>query len=100
MDVLVTDALIPFIPSLVAWGHDETAIAEVVRGVEAAVEPAEVTVVYLRDAPETALQRAVEREGPQWADWYLHKLSRSPGTRSVTDRTWHPQPYASATKWN
>ena len=85
VDVMVTDALIPFIPSLVAWGHDETAIAGFVRELEAAVEPAQVTVVYLRDAPETALRRAVEREGPQWADWYVDKLSRSPGTRSVAD---------------
>ncbi|MFE2426096.1 hypothetical protein ACFXJ5_04970 [Streptomyces sp. NPDC059373] len=85
VDVLVTDALIPFIPSLVAWGHDETAITKVVRELETAVEPAQVTVVYLRDAPETALRRAVEREGPQWADWYVDKLSRSPGTRSVAD---------------
>ncbi|MER5439467.1 ATP-binding protein [Streptomyces sp. NPDC002790] len=85
VDVLVTDALIPFIPSLVAWGHDETAIAEVVHDLEEAVQPARVTVVFLRDDPEVALRRAVEREGPQWADWYVDKLRNSPGTASVSD---------------
>ncbi|MEW2398932.1 hypothetical protein [Streptomyces sp. NPDC046862] len=85
VDVLVTDALIPFIPSLVAWGHDERAIAQVVAGLEAAVEPTRVTVVYLRDVPEKALGRAIEREGPQWAEWYVGKLGNSPGTRAVKD---------------
>ncbi|MFB6952321.1 hypothetical protein ACFCXP_22060 [Streptomyces niveus] len=85
VDVLVTDALLPFIPSLVAWGHDETAIAAVLADLAEAVRPTRVTVVYLRDDPDTALRRAVEREGPQWTDWYVTKLGASPGTRSVKD---------------
>jgi hypothetical protein len=85
VDVVVADALLPYIPSLVAWGHDETAIAQVVRDVSEAVEPTRVTVVYLRDDPETALRRAVEREGPGRADWYVGRLSGFPGTRTVGD---------------
>jgi hypothetical protein len=85
VDVLVTDALIPFIPSLVAWGHDEISIAQVVQDLEEAVQPTRITVVFLRDNPEVALRRAVEREGPQWADWYVDKFRRSPGTSSVSD---------------
>lgn len=85
VDVLVTDALIPFVPSLVAWGHDETAIAQVVHEVADAVAPTRISVVFLRDDPKAGLQRAIEREGPQWADWYVDKLRRSPGTDSVCD---------------
>lgn len=85
VDVLVTDALLPFIPSLVAWGHDESAIAAVLAGLAEAVRPTRVTVVYLRDDPDTALRRAVEREGPDWVDWYVTKLGDAPGTRSVKD---------------
>ncbi|WP_018089823.1 MULTISPECIES: hypothetical protein [unclassified Streptomyces] len=85
IDVLVTDALIPFVPSLVAWGHDEPAIARFLREVASAVEPARVTVVYVEDDPTTALRRAVDREGPDWENWYLTKLAASPGTRSVHD---------------
>jgi hypothetical protein len=85
VDVLVTDALIPFVPSLVAWGHDERAIAQVVADLEEAVRPTRVTVVYLRDVPEKALGRAIAREGPQWAQWYVGKLGDSPGTRAVKD---------------
>ncbi|MBE1606536.1 hypothetical protein [Actinopolymorpha pittospori] len=85
VDVLVTDALIPFVPSLVAWGQDEPAIAEIIRDLERAVEPTRVTLVYLRDDPGVALQRAVDREGPAWAEWYVGKLGAAPGTRSVVD---------------
>ncbi|BDH16174.1 hypothetical protein [Streptomyces hygroscopicus] len=85
IDVLVTDALLPFIPSLVAWGHDEPAITQVLRELTTAVEPTQVTVVYLHDDPSTALARAVVREGPAWESWYIAKLAASPGTRSVHD---------------
>lgn len=60
-DYLVTDALLPFIPSLVAWGHDEPALVQVMADLSRAVRPAQVTVVYVHDDPETALRRAVER---------------------------------------
>lgn len=85
VDILVTDALLPFIPSLVAWGHDETAIAAVLAELARAVRPTHVSVVYLRDDPDTALRRAVAREGPAWLDWYVTKLGAAPGTRSVKD---------------
>lgn len=84
-EVQVTDALLPFVPSLVAWGHDETAIAGVLADLAEAVAPTEVTVVYLSDDPERSLRRAVAREAPGWAEWYLAKLADSPGTRQVTD---------------
>lgn len=84
-EILITDALLPFIPSLVAWGHDEPTIARVIDDLETAVAPCQVTVIYLRDDPEAALRRAIEREGPQWEDWYLTKLRHSPGTASVHD---------------
>ncbi|MFF3496764.1 hypothetical protein ACFYWS_36115 [Streptomyces sp. NPDC002795] len=84
-DYLVTDALVPFVPSLVAWGHDEGTLVHVMEELVRAVEPAQVTVVYVHDDPETALRRAVEREGDDWEDWYVRKLAGSPGTRSVHD---------------
>ncbi|RII13141.1 hypothetical protein DSC45_24455 [Streptomyces sp. YIM 130001] len=86
-DYLVTDALLPFVPSLVAWGHDEEALTQVMDDLTGAVAPADVTVVYVHDDPETALRRAVEREGDAWEDWYVTKLAGSPGTRSVHDLT-------------
>ncbi|MFF4605805.1 hypothetical protein ACFY12_24075 [Streptomyces sp. NPDC001339] len=84
-DYLITDALLPFIPSLVAWGHDEKTLVRVMGELARAVEPAQVTVVYVHDNPESALRRAVEREGDAWEDWYVRKLAGSPGTRAVHD---------------
>ncbi|MFG2593829.1 hypothetical protein [Streptomyces sp. NPDC048438] len=84
-DHLVTDALLPFIPSLVAWGHDEDTLVHVMDELTRAVEPARVTVVYVHDDPANALRRAVAREGDAWGDWYVRKLAGSPGTRAVHD---------------
>ncbi|MFC9424430.1 hypothetical protein [Streptomyces sp. NPDC056987] len=84
-DYLVTDALLPFIPSLVAWGHGESTLVHVLGEQVRAVEPAQVIVVYVHDDPETALRRAVDREGEAWEDWYVRKLANSPGTRAVHD---------------
>ncbi|MFH9618204.1 hypothetical protein ACH4MM_31480 [Streptomyces pratensis] len=84
-EYLVTDALLPFIPSLVAWGHDEEAIVRFLGELARAVEPARVTVVYVHGDPEKALGRAIEREGGAWGDWYVRKLAGSPGTRAVHD---------------
>ncbi|WP_326678733.1 hypothetical protein [Streptomyces sp. NBC_01237] len=84
-DHLVTDALLPFVPSLVAWGHDENTLIHVMAELTRAVEPAEVTVVYVHDDPDTALRRAVDREGAAWEDWYVARLAGSPGTRAVHD---------------
>ncbi|MFG2227847.1 hypothetical protein [Streptomyces sp. NPDC048644] len=82
-DTLVTDALLPFVPSLVAWGHREPEIAAFLAELAGAIAPARVSVLYLRDDPDAALRRAVEREGQEWADWYVGKLGGSPGTRAV-----------------
>ncbi|WP_327380019.1 MULTISPECIES: hypothetical protein [unclassified Streptomyces] len=84
-DYLVTDALLPFIPSLVAWGHGEETLTRVMEELTRAVAPAQVTVVYIHDDPATSLRRAVEREGEAWGDWYVGKLAASPGTRAVHD---------------
>ncbi|MFJ8753277.1 hypothetical protein ACIREO_28680 [Streptomyces sp. NPDC102441] len=84
-DHLVTDSLLPFIPSLVAWGHEEGTLVRVMSELTRAVDPAQVTVVYVHGDPEAALRRAVEREGEAWGDWYVRKLAGSPGTRGVHD---------------
>jgi len=71
VDVLVTDAMIPFIPSLVAWGHDEAAIAAVIEDVAEAI----------------ALRRAIDHEGPEWATGTSRSLERHPVSGRST--TWH-----------
>jgi hypothetical protein len=85
VEVSITDALVPFIPSLRAWGHDEEEITEIVRDLERAVDATEVIIVHLIDDPSATLRRAAEREGPGWLDWYLGKLRSAAGTAHVVD---------------
>lgn len=71
-DVVVTDALFPYLPSLRAWGHPPERIARFLDELAAIVTP---VVLYLDDDPQTALLRAVAREAdPGWLAWYLRKL--------------------------
>ena len=84
-EYVIADALMPYIPSLVAWGHEEDSLVAVMDDLARAAEDVTVTVVYLHDDPETALRRAVAREADGWIDWYVEKLGRQPGTRTVRD---------------
>jgi hypothetical protein len=83
--VSITDALIPFIPSLRAWGHSKQAINGIVEELAQAVRPTEVIIVHLVDDPERALRRAAAREAPGWIDWYVDKLRAAPGATEVVD---------------
>ena len=85
IDLVVADALIPFIPSLVAWGHDEREITAIVADVAAVLAAVDVQLVYLRGDPAKALARAVEREGPDWASWYVAKIGSWLGAGLVQD---------------
>ena len=82
LDVVVADALMPFVPSLLAFGHSETAIVDIVNSLATRMGDIEATpristvVVYLDGDVEASLRRAAAREGPGWLDWYGDKLAR------------------------
>jgi len=84
-DVVVADALAPYVPTLLALGHSEQAIdafAVELAGTLASVSP---VLVYLDGDAGTALARAAEREGPQWLDGYIDKLARYQVQPPVSD---------------
>ncbi|QGN32647.1 ATP-binding protein [Microlunatus sp. Gsoil 973] len=83
VDLLITDALVPFIPSLIAWGHSEAELARVIGDLEDVAAGVTVVVVMLTADPAITLQRAISREGEGWAESYIRKLSRLPGTSHV-----------------
>lgn len=85
VDFAVTDALVPFIPSLRGWGHDESVIAGFLHDLDARLAGADPVVVYLDDEPSRALARAIGREGPVWKDWFLAKLGTYPVEPPVRD---------------
>lgn len=82
-DLVITDALIPFIPSLLVWGHTEVEIEEILTELEEVSANVSVLVVLLAGDPALTLQRAIDREDDGWVDSYLEKLSRWPGTSHV-----------------
>ena len=84
-DAAVTDALAPFVPSLVAWGHDEHTIGGFLDELATVLAPVRPVIVYLDGDPRRALRRAVEREQPGWLDWFVGKLAGHRVTPTVHD---------------
>jgi thymidylate kinase len=71
-DVVVVDALFPYLPSLRAWGHSPAQLTRFLADLARIVTP---VVLYLDDDPRPALERAIAREAdPAWFTWYAAKL--------------------------
>jgi thymidylate kinase len=75
-DVVVADALVPFVPSLLAMGCGDQAISAFVAELTGRLAPVQPGLVFLDGDPETALARAAAREGPGWLQRYASKLAR------------------------
>ena len=75
-DVVVADALVPFVPSLLAWGHSDRVIGTFIAGLAEILAPVGPVLVYLDGSAEAGLARAARRDGPQWLDGYIGKLAR------------------------
>ena len=88
VDVVIADALFPYLPSLRAWGYPLPVIERFVAALSAVVSP---VVLYLDGDPALALDRAVAREGPDWADWLVSKLAAYPdsGVHDLTTAAAH-----------
>lgn len=84
-DVVIADALMPFVPTLLAMGHDAETIDAFMTDLTEALAPLQPVMVFLDGNPEFALPRAATREGGQWLDWYLGKLAHYEVTPPVTD---------------
>jgi thymidylate kinase len=76
IDVAVADALMPFIPSLLAMGHSDQAINAFMSRLGQILAPLRPIMIFLDGDAATALSRAAAREDPGWLDWYVSKLAR------------------------
>lgn len=76
VDVVVCDALMPYVPSLLAWGYTEDDIASTVQRLAEQTADVFVLAVFVDGSPEAALERAAAREGDGWLTWYGAKLAR------------------------
>ena len=75
-DVLVLDALFPYLPSLFAWGHTDDAIAAFFDRLATVFGGFDVIELHLVGDVRAALARAAEREGGDWLDRHLAKVAR------------------------
>jgi len=76
-DVVIADSLLPYVPSLRAWGYPTETIAEFLSSLSAVVSP---VVLYLDGDSLVTLSRAAAREGSGWLDWFVAKLAGYPGS--------------------
>jgi thymidylate kinase len=75
-DVVVADALMPYVPSLLAMGHSDQAIDSFVADLADILAPLRPVVIFLDGDAAAALSRASAREEPGWLEWYIDKLAR------------------------
>jgi hypothetical protein len=76
-EVVIADALFPYLPSLRAWGHTPEQIAGFLDDLSGTVRP---VVLYLDGDPLVMLPRAAAREtDPSWLNWYVGRLAAVPG---------------------
>lgn len=80
-DVVIADALVPFVPTLLAMGHGDQAIDAFFAELTAILAPVAPVLVYLDGSTEIGLSRAAEREGSQMP---LKQRRRTP--RAKRDR--------------
>ena len=84
-DVVIADALVPFVPTLLAMGYGNEAIDTFIAELTAVLAPVAPVLVYLDGSAETGLSRAAERDGSQWLEWYIGKLARYEVSPRVAD---------------
>jgi hypothetical protein len=74
--VVVMDSLIPYVPSLLAFGHDEREIVAIADDLANRIAAVPTMIIFLDGDAAMALGRAAAREGPDWLAWYAAKLVR------------------------
>jgi hypothetical protein len=84
-DIVVTDALFPFVPSLLAWGHDEETIQSFVATLRTILEPLCPVTLYLDGDPAQALLRTVSRSGDEWLTRFVTKTASYKVTPPIRD---------------
>jgi hypothetical protein len=84
--IVIQDMLLPYLPSLLAWGFLDSEIADLFAQIAAVCSGIQLVQVHLDGSPALSVPRAVEREEPPWLDWEIAKVSRyADATAPVTD---------------
>jgi len=73
--LFVQDMLFPYLPSLLAWGHDDGDIEAFFAALLAVCDGIDLLQLHLVGDPTRSLARAVRREDPPWLEWMLAKVA-------------------------
>ncbi len=73
-DVVVLDALLPYLPSLLAWGDTDDDIGNFFDRLSELFDGYAVLEVHLLANPRVALARAAQREGGAWLESHIAKV--------------------------
>jgi hypothetical protein len=72
---MVADALMLYVPSLLAMGHGDQAISTFADDLAGLRAPFRAVLIFLGGNAGMALSLAAAREGLGWLDWYTGKLA-------------------------
>lgn len=85
VDVIVQDALFPFLPSLFAWGYPDQDIAGFLRELRTAARSFELVQVHLSGSATISISRAAQREGRDWLETITGRASAWADGAGVVD---------------
>jgi len=85
VEVAILDALFAFLPSLLAWGHTDHEIAEFFQHMARLFSERPVLEIHLIGDLVDGLARAGAREGNDWLDRHVLKVSTYEGAPRVSD---------------
>ncbi len=84
LDVLVLDALFPYLPSLLAWGYRDADIAMFFARLTTVFVGFDVVELHLSGEVSNALTRAAQREGGDWLDGHLARATQFRSPRPIS----------------
>src|SRR5215510_3376719 len=76
---IVLDALFPYLPSVIAWGHDDATIRRLFDDLGRALAGHRVVQLHLTGDVAAGLARAAAREGAGWLERFIAKADAYPG---------------------
>lgn len=68
--------LLPYLPSLLAWGFSDAEIADLFAEIAEACSGIQLLQIHLTGSAKLCLPRAIDREEPSWLDWMIAKVAQ------------------------
>lgn len=82
---VVQDMLLPYLPSLLAWGHSDQDIGAFFEDLARLASEVELLELHIEGDPHAAVLRASRREGMGWIEASIAKFGRYENAEPVSD---------------